>query len=96
MTDPIALPADDLVIPDLRLVEPSPTRTPPPLPYPGPESADTYRPTPRLKIISAPNADGSMPPENPWLSDWLYRSAQCRDRADRDPGYKAYVTSRAH
>lgn len=96
MPNPIASPPADLVIPDLRLVEPSPTRTPPPLPYPGPESAETYRPTTRLAVTISLGADGSMPPENAWLSDWLYRSAQCRDRADRDPGYKAYVTSRAH
>lgn len=44
----------DQTIPDLRMVEPPATRNPPPLPYPGPESADTWQPTTYWPTITYP------------------------------------------
>lgn len=89
-------PCPDHSIPDLRMVEPPATRNPLPLPYPGPESTDTYRPTTYMPTISFPNADGSMPVVKPWMTAWFRRIADVSARAERDPAYKAYITSCGH
>lgn len=86
-------PNHEPVIPDLRMVEPPATRNPPPLPYPGPETPHTYRPTTSVQTVRYPNDDGSMPAESPWMDAWFQRIADVSARTQRDPAYKAYVTS---
>lgn len=84
------------LIPDLRMAEPPATRNPPPLPYPGPESAGTWQLTTPVQTIRFPKADGSMPAEKPWMTAWFQRIADVSARAERDPAYKAYITSCGH
>ena len=59
------------------------------LPYPGPESPDTYQPT-EYPVIRSPAA----PAPSPGIEAWTHNVMAGFARMNRDPEYYRYIQSR--